>query len=449
METLSLDLAALRAACAGSVCGPDETGYDRARRPWNVAVDQWPAAVCVPADARDIATVLEAASRARLQVAVQGTGHAAATLGHLSEAVLLKTHALTGVAIDPATRSCRAGAGALWQDVVPAAAEHGLAPIAGSSPDVGVVGYTLGGGIGYLSRRHGLAANHVTAFELVTATGEQRRVTDGELFWALRGGGHGLGVVTAIEFELVPLPEVVAGGLWWPWERAAEILPAWRALCAGAPDELTTIFRLLQVPPFPESPAHLRGRSLANVQVCLAGAEADADALLAPLRALAPELDTVVPAGPDALLRLHGDPEGPTPALADHALLGELPDPAVDALLEIAGPGSNSPLTSVELRHLGGALAREPENAGALPAIEAEFALHTVGIAMGVEAETLIAGRNSALHTALTPWIPGRTYTNFAGGRLDATTAFAEPRRLAAVRKAADPGGLFRTPFLA
>jgi FAD/FMN-containing dehydrogenase len=445
METLSLDLAALRSTCAGSVCGPDDTEYDRARQPWNVAVDQWPAAVCVPADARDIAAILAAARAAHLQVAVQGTGHSASTMGHLSEAVLLKTSALTGVTIDPVTRVCRAGAGALWQDVVPAAAEHDLAPIAGSSPDVGVVGYTLGGGIGYLSRQHGLAANHVVAFELITADGELRRVTDGDLFWALRGGGHGLGVVTAIEFELVPMPSVYAGGLMWPIERADEVLSAWRELCADAPDELTSMFRLLQFPPFPEIPAHLRGRSFANVQVCVAGG--DGAELIAPLRALGPELDTVAPAGPEALLRLHGDPEGPTPAMVDHALLDALPDAAASTLLEVAGPGSGSPFVSVELRHLGGALRREPENAGALPAIDAEFALHTVGIAMGVEAEQLIEGRNSALHTALTPWIPGRTYTNFAGGKLDATTAFAEPRRLDAVRASVDPEGLFRTPF--
>jgi FAD/FMN-containing dehydrogenase len=224
-----LDVRELRSNMVGEVVIPGDESWDEARRAWNLAVDQRPVAVAIPETVQDVVEVVAYARDCGFQVAPQGTGHNALALGSLAHTILLKMHKLRGVTIDPATRTARAEAGTIWIEVVEAAAEHGLAALAGSSPDVGVVGYTLGGGLSWLARKHGIGANQVTAVEIVTADGEHRRVdreNDPDLFWAVRGGGGAFGVVTAIEFNLFPLTEGYAGILWFPIERAAEILRA-------------------------------------------------------------------------------------------------------------------------------------------------------------------------------------------------------------------------------
>ncbi len=202
------------------------------------------------------------------------------------------------VTIDARARTARAEAGVIWIEVVvEAAARHGLAALAGFSPEIGVVGYALGGGLSWLGRKHGLAANNVVAVELVTADGQLVRATRDEepdLFWAVRGGGRALGVVTAIEFRLFPIEEVYAGILWFPFERASEVLHVWREHVAGdVPDELTTGGRLLQFPPLELIPEPVRGKSFVVVEAIHLGDEAEGAKLLEPLRALGPVLDTV------------------------------------------------------------------------------------------------------------------------------------------------------------
>jgi FAD/FMN-containing dehydrogenase len=433
----------------GSLVLPADPGYDEARAPWNVAVDQRPAGVVRPRDEAEVAAAVRAARAAGLRVAVQGTGHRAGALGDLSGTLLLRTDAMPGVTVMPAERRARVRPGALWEDVVSAAAEHGLVALAGSSPDVGVVGFTLGGGIGYLSRRFGLAADRVTAVELVTADGTLVRADatrEPDLFWALRGGGGGLGVVTALEFELLEVPAIQAGGLFWPWEEAERVLGAWRRWTAGVPAEVTSMARLLQLPPLPSVPEPLRGRAFVNVQAAVTGTPDEAAALLAPLRELGPELDLFGPATPAELLRIHGDPEGPTPGLVEHTLLDELPAAAVDALVAVAGPGTGSPLVSVELRHLGGALATAPDGAGALGTLDAAFSVHTVGVPMTPEMGAAVVERGRRVVGALSAHGRGRRYLNFVEHPSDAAASFAPDavERLRAVRAAADPDGLFQ-----
>ena len=248
---------ALADTLTGDLVLPADPRWDSARAAWNLAVDQRPAAVVNVASVRDVVATIESARVRRLHVAPQGTGHNAAPLESLADTILLRTGALREVQIDPDARVARVEAGALWADVSSAAAEHGLAALAGSSPDVGVVGYTLGGGLSWLGRSHGLAANHVLAIELVTTDGVHRRVDADhhpELFWALRGGGGDYGVVTALEFRLFPIREVYAGARqvpdavgpaqrfksWTPFpeahvavkasaERLTEALAPWRA----------------------------------------------------------------------------------------------------------------------------------------------------------------------------------------------------------------------------
>jgi FAD/FMN-containing dehydrogenase len=227
--TLTSDLGDLSLSFGRKLVLPDDERFDEARRAWNLAVDQRPAAVVFPESAQDVVAAVMLARESGGQVAAQGTGHNAGPLGSLENTILLKTERMRDVVIDPARRVARVGAGVLAAELVLAAGRHGLAAVAGTSPDVGVVGFTLGGGIGVLSRRFGLAANHVRAFEVVTADGQLVR-TDREqepdLFWALRGGGGSFGVVTAMELELLPVTRVYAGTLWYPIERAREVLEA-------------------------------------------------------------------------------------------------------------------------------------------------------------------------------------------------------------------------------
>jgi FAD binding domain-containing protein len=291
----------LTSAPPGRVVLPEHVGFNEARRAWNLAIDQRPAAVAFPESLQHVAAVVLFAREFGLRVAAQGTGHSAAPLGSLDDTILLKTDRMRGVSIDPARRTARVRAGTVWLEVVEAAARHGLAALAGSSPDVGVVGYTLGGGLSALGRRYGLAANHVSAIELVTADGRLVRAdpeNEPDLFWALRGGGGSFGVVTAIEFKLFSITQAYAGILWYPIDRDLEVLHAWRELTqSDLPDELTTVGRFLNLPPIPEIPEPVRGQSFAIIEVYHLDDPVQADDLLAPLRALGPLSDTIATSG--------------------------------------------------------------------------------------------------------------------------------------------------------
>jgi len=446
-----LDLSALCARVAGDIVLPGDGGWDAARLAWNLAVDQHPAMVALPETAADVAAVVSYAAEASLRVAMQGTGHGAgARGGELSGTVLVKMERMRGIEIDAEARTARVEAGVIWSEVAEAAAEHGLAALAGSSPDVGVVGYTLGGGLSWLGRRYGLAASNVLAVELVTADGEIRRVdaeTDRELFWAVRGGGGSFGAVTAIEFALFPVAEVYAGVMLWPIERASEILHAWREWTSDMPDEMTTVGRLLQLPPIPDIPEPLRGRSFVAVQAFYLGSEAEGAALVAPVRALEPEIDTVQTIPAAALQHVHMDPEHPVPGRGDGMLLDDLPAAGIDALVAAAGPGSGSPLLSVEVRQLGGALGRPAAGGGAVSHLNADFALFGIGIAMTPEMGTAAAAHVETVREALAPWEAETTYLNFAEREVAGDRIFGPyaHHRLRAVKAVYDPADLFRS----
>jgi hypothetical protein len=342
-------------------------------------------------------------------------------------------------------------AGVLWLEVVEAAADHGLAGLSGSSPDVGVVGYTLGGGMSFLGRKHGLASNKVTAVELVTADGAHRRVTresEPDLFWALRGGGGDFGVVTALEFELFPMESVYAGILWWPIERASEVLHAWGELArAGLPDDMTTLGRLLQLPPLPEIPEPVRGKSFVIVEVVHAGEREVADQLIAPLRALGPVMDTVSEIPTQALSHLHMDPEHPVPGVGDGVMLSDLRPETIEAILGVGGPGSGSPLLSLEVRQLGGEIARARPEHGALAAIEAGYGLYGVGVAPTPGAVAAVRAHLEVVKETLAPWTARHGYLNFCDTRRDPATLWEEQahHRLRRIKDAVDPDGLIRS----
>ncbi|NHC13227.1 FAD-binding oxidoreductase [Motilibacter sp. E257] len=434
---------ALRGLCGGAVHLPGDPGYDGARRPWNLAVDQRPAAVAYPADADEAVEVLRVAQRHGLRVAVQRTGHAAAALPALEDVVVLRTAGMTNVQVDPVRRRARVGAGVLWEDVVSASSPFGLAGLHGSSPEVGVVGYTLLGGLGWLARSRGLASGSVSAAELVTADGTLLQVDAGsepELLWALRGGGGGLGVVTALEFALHEVATAYAGWLVWDLRDAGRVLPAWAEWADAAPDEVTTALRLLRLPDLPAVPSPLRGRRLVVVDGAVVAPEPEAGRMLAPLRALAPESDTFATVPAEALARLHGDPGGPTAAVSEHRLLASLPAPAVDALLAVAGPDARTSVVSTELRQLGGALSRPAAGGGALALVEGRFSLFAVAVPRGDGAAHADV---AAVAGAVGPWASTRRYAGFCDGRVPPGALWDAPtlRRLQAVRAAVDPTG--------
>jgi FAD/FMN-containing dehydrogenase len=442
-----LDARPLRDQLDGDIVLPTDSGWDDARLAWNLAVDQRPAAVVLPESAADIAATVAFAAAHGLRVAPQGTGHNAGTLGDLHDTVLLKTNRMRGVTIDPDSRTARAEAGVIWIEVVEAATEHGLAALAGSSPDVGVVGYTLGGGLSWLARKYGIGANQVTAIEVVTASGELVRTdwaNEPELFWALRGGGGSFGIVTAIEFNLFPIEEVYAGILWFPVDRAAEVLKVWRAWTDDLPEEMTSVGRILQFPPIPEIPEPVRGQSFAVVEVIWLGEPVEADRLLAPLRSLGPVMDTVDVIPVSELSRLHMDPEEPVPGAGDGAMLEDVDGHLIDLFVEhVVG----TPLLSAEIRHLGGAVARRSPQHGALDAFESPYVMFAVGLTPTPELEQLVHEVTARLRDILAPWEADHTYMNFAETSRKPATLFssASYHRLRQIKAIVDPTDLVRS----
>ncbi len=442
------ELESLREALSGQVFTPNDPTWDEARQAWNLTADQRPAAVAFPESAEDVKGAVHFARENSMRVAAQGTGHNATAIASLENTVLLRTIRMRDVEVDVDRGRARVAAGAWWGDVVPQASELGLAALAGSSPDVGIVGYSLGGGIGWLARRYGLACNSILAAEIVTADGELVH-TDADshpdLFWAIRGGGGSFGVVTALEFELYPVESLYAGALFFPLERASEVLHRWAEWAPNTPEELTSVGRILRFPPMPELPDHLRGRSFSLVEAAFLGDEARGVELLEPLRELAPEMDTFATISPAGLAELHMDPPQPVPGLSDHLMLSEAPAEAIDALLNAEGPGIETPLLSVELRHLGGALGKPAKNSGPLAQLDGNFLMFTVGMPMNAEVAEAIEQHAGHLRDVLSPWAAGRAYLNFAERPTDTETAFPpeQYRRLQEIRANYDPNDLF------
>jgi len=428
---------------------PADASWDASRGAFNVLLDQQPAGIALPQSADDVVAIVRAAAADGKRVAAQCTGHAAKPIGPLTDTVLMKTTGLGGAQIDRERRSARVGAGARWSDLVPAASEMGLAALHGSAPDIGIGGYTLGGGVGFYARKHGIACNRVTAIELVTADGELRRVDadgDPDLFWALRGGGGSFGVVTALEFDLLELPAIFAGALFFPMERASDILHAWREWTATVPEEVTSVGRLMNFPPIPEIPEPLRGQSFTVIEAIHCGPESEAGEVLAPLRGLGPLMDTIAEQPPAGIADLHMDPPEPSPYASDSLLLGDLPAEAIDAYVAAAGPGSGSQLISTEIRHCGGALGRPAEGGGALSQLPGSFLAFGVGIVPVPEALAPTQAWIAAFVEALAPYDSGR-YLNFCDEPFEMSQAFPEEtvKRLCQVKERIDPENLFQS----
>jgi hypothetical protein len=443
-------LRALRRQVQGAVIEPHATGWEAATQAFNLTVTQEPALVALPETEQDVAALIAFARVEGLQVTAQRTGHNAEPLGGaLEEMLLIKTDALQGVEIDVERRIARVRSGAKWGDVVPQASDLGLAALHGSTPDVSVAGYSLGGGVGWYARKLGLSTNSVTAIELVTADGELRRVdhdNEPDLFWALRGGGGNFGIVTALEVQLYVIPDIYAGVLFFPWERSSEVLHAWREWTETVPEEMTSVGRILQFPPIPDVPEPLRGNKFVVVEGIYMGDEASGRDLIKPLRDLGPAMDTFAMVEPVGLAELHMDPPTPVPYTGAGHMLGKLDAAAIDRFVDAAGPGSSSSLVSSEIRHLGGALHRPSPGNGALATFDADFLTFGIGVVLDYASYQAHRAAIAAHADAFAPYDNGRQYLNFTEDHTDPARFYTPHtyRRLRDVKRAYDPENLIR-----
>jgi FAD/FMN-containing dehydrogenase len=445
------DTAERATGLTGVVLRPGDPGFAEEIAGFNLATTHTPDLVVGATNPADVAAAVRWAAARGLPVAVQATGHGANVA--VERGVLVSTRRMSGVRVDPATRTATVGAGATWRDVLTAAAPYGLAGLSGSASSVGVVGYTLGGGLPVLGRAFGHASDLVRRFDVVTADGRLRRVdagTEPELFWALRGGKGNVGVVTSMEFGLVPLARIHGGSVFYPGAAAPELLAAYAEWTAGLPDRAASALQLVRLPPFPAIPEPLRGQFVVQLAVAFAGDAAEGEALLAPMRRAArPVVDTVGDLAPTDLDRVYQDPDHPVPAREGGLLLERLSPGAIRAVLELAGPGVASPLLLVGLRHLGGALARPPAVPDAVCTRDAAFLLQTVGVLAGPHAADVPAA-TAAVQRALAPYSTGRTAVNFHGTPGDAADRARAwtPEvydRLRAVKQRHDPAGVLRS----
>ncbi|GAA3224368.1 FAD-binding oxidoreductase [Nonomuraea helvata] len=412
---------------AGVVHLPGEAGYDELRRSLNPRVDSRPAVVAEAHGVRDLRTALLAARQHGVPLAVQATGHG--THAACDGGVLVRTSRMASVLVDPERRVARVGPGALWGDVIAAAAPFGLAPLSGSSPSVGVTGYTLGGGLGWLARKHGFAADSVVRAEVLLADGRHvvaSADSHPELFWAVRGGGGGFGVVTSLEFRLHPVEKVYSGFAYFPIEAAGETLSAYRSWIEQAPDEISTAVVLKRMPD--DAPEPVRGRHVVMVKVVHAGDAAEARRLLAPLwQAAGPALLDETRPSTYAATSMGGTPN------RHMDMFETVPDEVIGALVRAAEVAQ-----TVEIRHWGGAMGRPGPDAGPVS--------HRA-TRLSVIVDTPVPG----LPEALRPYANGGTFLNFLADPSRTASAFTAPdyRRLRDVKRAYDPDGFFRIGHVA
>jgi FAD/FMN-containing dehydrogenase len=444
------DAAALAAVVAGPVLLPGNAGYDEERSVFNLNHELVPAVIVVAESAADVQAAVSFAAGQHRAVLVKTTGHQIVDSAH--GAVVIATHRMNDVAIDTAGRTARVGAGALWSDVIKEATPHGLAPLNGSNPTVGVSGYTLGGGLSpTLGRSHGYAADHVRSLDVVTADGVLRQVdatSEPDLFWALRGGKGNFGVVTALEFDLFAVPRLYGGALYFPGEHTADVLRAWTAWYPGTPETMVSSFAVMRLPALPELPEPLRGAFLVSLRFAYNGTAADGERMVAPLRAVAPAvLDTVRDMPYSEVASIHNEPVEPLPYYERGIMLRDFPAQAQDKLVELVGPGSETALWIAELRALGGAWDREPAVPNAVATRGLPYSL--LGVSVGpLSQDQQLKASVAELLDGMQPWQGDRRLVNNLAPdeAADAAAIYGPERyqRLAAIKKTYDPANMFR-----
>ena len=419
----------------------------------NAAIDRRPALIARCAGPHDVIAALRHARLHELPVTVRGGGHAVGGFALADDALTIDLSPMRAVSVDPARRTARVHGGATWRELDAATQAHGLAVTGARMPSVGVAGFTLGSGSGWLERKLGLAADSLRSARVVTATGDIVTASAEEhpdLFWALHGGGPGFGVAVELELGVAPVgPQVLGGLLAWPVDRAPDVAAAYAELIASAPDDLGGGLALLSGPPWPFVPESLQGAPLAAILVLWTGARDEGEALLRPLRALAPAVDSVAPA---PYLRLQGmferpvEVQEPTRAHADGGFLAGLVPEAIAAAMR-ASESRPSPLGSILFQPMGGAFARVAEEATPLGRRSAPW--HWQAGTAWFESADDERSRAwiASVGQAMAPWSAGESYPNFIAEvdpeRLRAAYAPAVFERLRAIRAAWDPGDVF------
>ncbi|EWT00261.1 FAD-linked oxidase [Intrasporangium oryzae NRRL B-24470] len=433
----------------GALLTPAHPEWEAARMPWTVNVDQRPAAIALCADVEDVVTAVRWAGEHGISVTAQPSGHSARRT--LDGTLLLRTRGLDGIHVDLERRVARVGAGTKFGELLAALDGTGLAPLVGSNPDPSVVGFTLGGGISWLSRKHGFTANSVLSLDVVDADGSARRVdaeSDPDLFWALRGGGGDFAIVTGMELRLYAADDLYGGRLLWPVHHAGAVLRAFRDLALMAPRDLSVWAHIMHFPPLPELPEPIRGRSFVTVAALCLGGEHLGEALLWRLRESAPvELDLMGPVSIAGIGDVADEPTEPMPILEHAMLLEALDDEAIDALVAATSDSATCPLMIVQVRGLGGAFADRPADGGAVCAVDAPFGLWAAGVPATPELASAIPGAFDDLDAALGRLATGRRMPNLSGeGQPD--SAGYDPdtlARLQEIKRARDPRGVIRS----
>lgn len=437
----------LQAEIGGEVIFPESERYGAARQAWNLTVDQHPALIVAATGVADVAAAVRYARQSGLRVAVQATGHGVRRPA--DGALLILTGQMNHVEVDPVSETAWVECGAQWKTVLAAAHPYGLAPLLGSSPEVGAIGYTLGGGMGWLARKYGMAVDSVRRFDVVTPEGEFVRASDSEnseLFWALRGGGGGFGIVVGMEIELYPVATVYGGNLIYPAALAGEVLRRFRTWIADMPEEMTAAVALMNFPPLPELPAMLRGQSVVMVRGCYAGDLAAGAALVDFWRNWqAPLIDDFKVMPFSEVAAISSDPVDPVPGVSTGAWLAQLSDASIEHLIGYVLPVGGPPLiTKAEIRHAGGAIARREEQDGAYSHRAAELILQLVSITPTPAAMAASEHHAEELKARLQPDFTGAVFINFLDGAeaLRRTRDAYSPenyRRLQALKRRVDP----------
>jgi FAD/FMN-containing dehydrogenase len=443
-----MDTTELERNVTGHVLKQGQPGYDDETATFNLAFRHTPDVVVAARSAGDVAAAVRWAGERSIPVGVQATGHG--PTAPVTEGLLVSTRGMDQVQVDAAAGTARVAAGVKWRRLLDAAAEHGLAGLCGSTSDVGVVGYTLGGGLPVLGRTFGFCSDHVRGFEVVTGDGALHEVTveDGsELSWALRGGKGNVGIVTSIELDLVPVTDIYGGGIFYRGEDVPAVLRLFAEWTKALPETFNTSLALLRLPPLPDIPEPLRGQFVAHLRVAFLGDDSEGARLLAPMRGVAePMIDTVGRMPYTQLDNIHQDPDHPVPAYEGSTLLRHLGPGPVDTILEYAGPGADCPLLQVEIRLMGGALSRNASDA--VGGRDAAYALIMIGIMVPPFAD-LVPGAMRELVEAVAPYGTGGSLVNLHGVPTDARDR-ARPwsaeafERLQRAKATYDPANLLR-----
>ena len=445
-------LAQLQEQLAGTAFQPSDDGYDAARMPWNLSfAGQFPALVVMAENVADISAAINFANEHDLGVALQATGHGVIELAN--GALLINTANMNGVTINPAENTAYIEAGAIWGDVLGPAQEAGLAPLLGSSPGVGAVGYTLGGGMGWLVRKYGLAADNVRSFDVVTADGVQQRASateNSDLFWGLLGGRSTFVVVTGMEIDLFPVSMVYGGSLIYPAELARPILERYREWIKTTPEELSSSVALMNMPPLPFIPEMLRGKSVIMVRACDCSPLEEAEAHFQTWQeGPEPIANFLGPMPFSQVEMISQDPQDPMPGYVTGVWIDALDDEVLDTLISHTYPTEGPPaLIFSEVRHVGGAKGRVAPGSNAVCHRQESLILETLGLTPSPEIYEQVVGYTNQYLQALEPHLNG-FYPNFIEGSeaqkvLNQAFSPEATARLQALKAEYDPQNRFR-----